>query len=200
MTGVKRIVIADDDDDIRGLMVIAANRAGVEIVAAVDNGRAALDAVSEGGIDLAVLDISMPGLNGVEVADAIRGDDATKDTLILMVSASVQLHGGGDHQNQRVLRRVVAADRIGDLDAVQPRHRDVEHGQVDPALADGVERRASVVDGRDDLHARPVGGDHHQTADVVVVVRDHDALDAGHEKNTPRTTTTAAITRRAMPP
>ncbi len=91
MTGVKRIVIADDDDDIRGLMVIAANRAGVEIVAAVDNGRAALDAVSEGGIDLAVLDISMPGLNGVEVADAIRGDDATKDTLILMVSASVQL-------------------------------------------------------------------------------------------------------------
>jgi len=91
VTGVKRIVIADDDDDIRGLMVIAANRAGVEIVAAVDNGRAALDAVSEGGIDLAVLDISMPGLNGVEVADAIRGDDATKDTLILMVSASVQL-------------------------------------------------------------------------------------------------------------
>jgi two-component system, OmpR family, response regulator len=91
VTGVKRIVIADDDDDIRGLMVIAANRAGVEIVAAVDNGRAALDAVGEGGIDLAVLDISMPGLNGVEVADAIRGDDATKDTLILMVSASVQL-------------------------------------------------------------------------------------------------------------
>ncbi|MBN9633178.1 MAG: response regulator [Actinobacteria bacterium] len=91
MSDVKRIVIADDDDDIRGLMVIAANRAGVEIAAAVDNGRAALDAVGEGGIDLAVLDISMPGLNGVEVAEAIRGDDATKDTLILMVSASVQL-------------------------------------------------------------------------------------------------------------
>ena len=87
----KRIVIADDDDDIRRLMVIAAGRAGVEIVAAVDNGRAALDAVGEGGIDLAVLDISMPGLNGVEVADAIRGDVSMKDTLILMVSASVQL-------------------------------------------------------------------------------------------------------------
>lgn len=91
MTDAKRIVIADDDDDIRGLMVIAANRAGVEIVAAVDNGRSALDAVIEGGIDLAVLDISMPGLNGVEVAEAIRGDASTKDTLILMVSASVQL-------------------------------------------------------------------------------------------------------------
>ena len=91
MTDAKRVVIADDDADIRGLMVIAANRAGVEIAAAVDNGRAALDAVNEGGIDLAVLDISMPGLNGVEVAEAIRGDEQTSSTLILMVSASVQL-------------------------------------------------------------------------------------------------------------
>jgi two-component system, OmpR family, response regulator len=88
---VKRVVIADDDADIRGLMVIAANRAGVEIVAAVDNGQSALDAVNGGGIDLAVLDISMPGLNGVEVAEAIRGGELTKSTLILMVSASVQL-------------------------------------------------------------------------------------------------------------
>lgn len=87
----KRVVIADDDDDIRGLMTIAASRAGVDIVAAVDNGRAALDAVRSGGVDLAVLDISMPGLNGVEVAEAIRADDVTKHTLILMVSASVQL-------------------------------------------------------------------------------------------------------------
>jgi len=87
----KRVVIADDDADIRGLMTIAASRAGVDIVAAVDNGRDALDAVRSGGVDLAVLDISMPGLNGVEVAEAIRSDALTKDTLILMVSASVQL-------------------------------------------------------------------------------------------------------------
>lgn len=87
----KRVVIADDDDDIRGLMTIAAKRAGVDIVAAVDNGRDALSAVQTGGIDLAVLDISMPGMNGVEVAEAIRSDDKTRSTLILMVSASVQL-------------------------------------------------------------------------------------------------------------
>lgn len=89
--GAKRVVIADDDADIRALMVIAAERAGVEVVAAVDNGRLALDAVRAGGIDLAVLDISMPGLNGVEVAESIRADSAISSTLILMVSASVQL-------------------------------------------------------------------------------------------------------------
>jgi DNA-binding response OmpR family regulator len=88
---LKRVVIADDDDDIRALMVIAAKRAGVEIVASVDNGRDALAAVQSGGIDLAVLDISMPGLNGVEVAESIRTHDTTRRTLILMVSASVQL-------------------------------------------------------------------------------------------------------------
>jgi two-component system, OmpR family, response regulator len=86
---VPRIVIADDDDDIRGLMVIAAKRAGVEVVAAVDNGRAALDALLSDDIDLAVLDISMPGLNGVEVAETVRAQ--RPQTLILMVSASVQL-------------------------------------------------------------------------------------------------------------
>lgn len=86
---VPRIVIADDDDDIRGLMVIAGKRAGAEVVAAVDNGRSALDTVLAEEVDLAVLDISMPGLNGVEVAEAIRAQ--RPQTLILMVSASVQL-------------------------------------------------------------------------------------------------------------
>ena len=86
-----RIVIADDDDDIRALMVIAASRAGVEVAAAVDNGRAALDAVFAGDIDLIVLDISMPELNGIDVAQAMRADERGAATRILMVSASVQL-------------------------------------------------------------------------------------------------------------
>ena len=86
-----RIVIADDDDDIRALMVIAASRAGVEVAAAVDNGRAALDAVLAGDIDLIVLDISMPEMSGIDVAEAIRADERATATRILMVSASVQL-------------------------------------------------------------------------------------------------------------
>jgi CheY-like chemotaxis protein len=85
------VVIADDDPDIRRLMVIAAERAGVEIVAAVDNGQAALDAVDGGGVDLIVLDISMPVMSGLEVADRMRADARFDSTLILIVSASVQM-------------------------------------------------------------------------------------------------------------
>ncbi len=86
-----RIVIADGDDDIRRLMVIAAARAGVDVVVAADNGKSALDAVLAGGVDLVVLDISMPGMNGIEVARAIRADATAQSALILMISASVQL-------------------------------------------------------------------------------------------------------------
>jgi CheY-like chemotaxis protein len=88
---VRRVVIADDDPDIRALMVFAAQRAGVEIVAAVDNGQAVLDAIEPGGVDLIVLDISMPGMSGLEVADRMRSDSRFDSTKILIVSASVQM-------------------------------------------------------------------------------------------------------------
>ena len=88
---LRRVVIADDDPDIRALMVIAAERAGVEIVAAVDNGQAVLDAIEPGGVDLIVLDISMPGMSGLEVADRMRSDSRFDSTKILIVSASVQM-------------------------------------------------------------------------------------------------------------
>ncbi len=88
---LRRVVIADDDPDIRALMVIAAERAGVEIVAAVDNGQAVLDAIEDGEVDLIVLDISMPGMSGLEVADRMRSQSRFDSTRILIVSASVQM-------------------------------------------------------------------------------------------------------------
>jgi two-component system, OmpR family, response regulator len=94
MTVIRTAIIADDDEDIRQLVVISAKKAGIEIVAAVDNGLAAWDAVSRGGIDLAILDISMPGLNGLQVADRIRADASLVGTRVLMVSASVQMLTG----------------------------------------------------------------------------------------------------------
>jgi DNA-binding response OmpR family regulator len=121
---VPRIVIADDDDDIRGLMVIAGRRAGAEIVAAVDNGRSALDVVLAEEVDLAVLDISMPGLNGVEVAEAIR--EQRPQTLILMVSASVQLltdHGVVAERSDSFIIKPfsprVLSDRIREMLAIE---------------------------------------------------------------------------------
>ncbi|ACZ22174.1 response regulator containing CheY-like receiver domain and AraC-type DNA-binding domain [Sanguibacter keddieii DSM 10542] len=91
MSAVPRAVIADDDADILGLVSIAARRAGVEIVGSFDNGDDAWQRIAQGGVDLAVLDISMPGLTGVEVAERIRGDASLAEVRIIMVSASVYL-------------------------------------------------------------------------------------------------------------
>lgn len=95
-------IVADDDEDIRQLVVIAAKRAGVKIVAAVENGPDAWEAVRNGGIDLAILDVSMPGMTGLEVADRIRADAALSSTRVLVVSASVQMLTDSGFEESRI--------------------------------------------------------------------------------------------------
>lgn len=95
-------IVADDDEDIRQLVIIAAKRAGVTIRAALDNGTDAWAAVSGGGIDLAILDVSMPGMTGLEVADRIRADSALDATQILVVSASVQMLADSGYEESRI--------------------------------------------------------------------------------------------------
>ena len=84
-----RVVIADDDPDIRSLMAIAVRKAGFTLVAEAADGTSALDRVTELSPDLVVLDVSMPGRTGLEVASAIRADAALVGTRIAILSAGV---------------------------------------------------------------------------------------------------------------
>lgn len=83
------VVIADDDADIRELVTIAAAKSGLRVVATVTNGAEALAAIREHQPDLAILDITMPELTGVEVCRAVRDDSNIGDVRILLLSASV---------------------------------------------------------------------------------------------------------------
>jgi DNA-binding response OmpR family regulator len=83
------VVIADDDRDIRELVRIAVTRAGLTVAASVSDGTAALDAIREHQPDLAILDVTMPGLTGIEVCREVRADDSIGDVRILLLSASV---------------------------------------------------------------------------------------------------------------
>jgi CheY-like chemotaxis protein len=83
------VVVADDDQDIRGLISMAVVKAGLELVASVGNGALALAAILEHKPDLAILDVSMPELTGLEVCRAVRSDDSIGDLRILLLSASV---------------------------------------------------------------------------------------------------------------
>jgi len=83
------VVIADDDADIRELIAIAVVRAGLTLLASVGDGAAALSAIREHRPDLAILDIAMPELSGIDVCRAVRADPESGDLRILLLSASV---------------------------------------------------------------------------------------------------------------
>jgi DNA-binding response OmpR family regulator len=86
---VRTVLVADDDEDILELVSFRLERAGYEVVTARD-GAAALATAQERRPDLAVLDVMMPGLNGYEVTQRLRADDATRDIPVILLTARVQ--------------------------------------------------------------------------------------------------------------
>jgi DNA-binding NarL/FixJ family response regulator len=63
-----RVLLADDHTLIRGGIRALLESAGMEVVAESGDGREALELIAEHTPDVALLDIGMPGLNGLEVA------------------------------------------------------------------------------------------------------------------------------------
>lgn len=86
-----KVLVADDEDDIRTLITLAVGKAGATVVAAVCDGPAALAAAHEHRPDLAVLDVSMPGATGLEVCRQLRADPVTSRIAILLLSAGASL-------------------------------------------------------------------------------------------------------------
>lgn len=84
-----RVVIADDDPDIRALVAIAVKRAGLELVEAASDGTAAWHALQVHRPDLAVLDVSMPGLTGLDVCRLARADDSLDGIHLVLLTAAV---------------------------------------------------------------------------------------------------------------
>jgi len=68
---VARILVADDDVDIRELVEFKLSTLGHEIVA-VSDGAAAIDACKAQRPDLAVLDVMMPGVSGLDGQQALE--------------------------------------------------------------------------------------------------------------------------------
>ncbi len=71
MSAATRIVVADDDADIRELVTLKLAAAGYAVTSVCD-GPAALEAIRRELPHLAVLDVLMPGMTGVEVCRALR--------------------------------------------------------------------------------------------------------------------------------
>jgi len=79
-----RIVIADDHAMMReGLKRIIEAATDIEVVGEAVNGFAALEHAKQGGFDLLVLDLSMPGLSGGELVRRVRHEAPALPLLLL---------------------------------------------------------------------------------------------------------------------
>ncbi len=84
-----RIVVADDDVDIRELVEFKLSTMGHEIVAVSDGG-AAVEACQAQRPDLAVFDVMMPGVSGLEAIRRIRADASLADLPVILLTARAQ--------------------------------------------------------------------------------------------------------------
>lgn len=88
MAGPKpRILLVEDEQDIRSLMALHLRREGLELVEAAD-GDEALRALQQGAWSVLVFDWMLPGMNGLELIRAVRQQDPK--TPILMVTAKAE--------------------------------------------------------------------------------------------------------------
>jgi DNA-binding response OmpR family regulator len=87
--GEKLILVADDDDDVRELVVFRLERAGYEVITAGD-GEEALKLALERRPDICVIDVMMPKLDGYELTERLHAAEELAGVAIMLLTASVQ--------------------------------------------------------------------------------------------------------------
>ena len=95
MSAVVRVLLADDHRIVReGLRMVLADDPGLQVVAEADSGPAALAAVRERqgtqGLDVVLLDIALPGMDGLDVLQRLRQD--WPGLPVLMLSTYPEKH------------------------------------------------------------------------------------------------------------
>jgi two-component system LytT family response regulator len=116
---VRRAIVADDEALARErLRQLLARHPGWSVVAECRHGAEAVEAILDRQPDVVFLDIRMPGLDGLEVAEAVSGDDEERGPAIVFVSAYDEF-----------------AVRAFDLSAVDYLLKPVDRERFDRALA-----------------------------------------------------------------
>ena len=83
------ILVADDDTDVRELVVFRLERAGYRVVTAAD-GQEAVEVALERSPDVCVIDVMMPKLDGYQVTERLRASPGLAEVPIVLLTASVE--------------------------------------------------------------------------------------------------------------
>jgi DNA-binding response OmpR family regulator len=85
----KRILIVDDHEELRESIALALRYAGYEVLQAGD-GIEGLKAIAAHRPDCVVIDVKMPGLDGNQLVNLLRGDPETDSIPLVILSAMMQ--------------------------------------------------------------------------------------------------------------
>jgi DNA-binding NarL/FixJ family response regulator len=120
-----RLVLADDHEIIRvGLRTLLESQANWSVVGEAANGQEAVDMVLSLRPDVALLDIAMPKLNGLEAARQILSRGSSTKILLLSAHDSTQViaHVLDSGAKGYVLKSEAARDLVAAVEAVRSNH------------------------------------------------------------------------------
>lgn len=83
--GTLKVLIVDDNEDVRGLLRIAFARAEIKVVGAASGSREALELAQHDQPDIVLLDVNLPGIAGLDVLPLLR--EHHPQTKVVMFSA-----------------------------------------------------------------------------------------------------------------
>lgn len=91
---MRKILVCDDDANIRNIMDFSLETEGFQVLVAAD-GPEALQLVRDEHPDLVILDVMMPGSDGLSVCRQLKQDTATRQIPVLLLTAR---SGRGDRE------------------------------------------------------------------------------------------------------
>lgn len=92
MMSLNRILLVEDDPDIQVVARLGLEAVGGFTVAICSSGNEAISLVTKFVPDLILLDVMMPGMDGMSTLAALRNIPETVQTPIIILSAKVQTH------------------------------------------------------------------------------------------------------------
>src|SRR6516162_7410374 len=87
------VLIVDDNDDNRFTLSMHLESCGYSSPLTAENGREALAKIASGPIDLVLLDIMMPEMNGYQVLEHLKASPELRDVPVIMISALDEIEG-----------------------------------------------------------------------------------------------------------
>ncbi len=88
-TDVMRVICVEDEAEMIDLIRLILSRKGFEVIGA-NGGKQGLEMIREQKPDLVLLDLMMPDMDGWEVYQQVKADEATRDIPVIVVTAKAQ--------------------------------------------------------------------------------------------------------------